>query len=51
MLKQAVGIVASVVAAGIVALSLGVLVRLSWGQRTAPAPEPSSGSDKHFRKA
>ena len=44
MLKQAVGIVASIAAAAVVALSLAVLVRLSWGQR--PAPNPASGSDK-----
>ena len=44
MLKQAVGIVASIVAAAVVALSLAVLVRLSWGQR--PAANPSAGTDE-----
>ena len=45
MLKQAVGIVASIVAAGIVALSLAVLVRLSWGQSNTPSPSQASRKD------
>ncbi|MGE5144351.1 MAG: hypothetical protein ACM3OA_13020 [Acidobacteriota bacterium] len=51
MLKQAVGVLASIVALAVVSLILAVLVRLSWGPRNDPSPEPSSGPDKLFRKA
>lgn len=52
MLKQAVGIFASIVALGIVGLSLGVLVRLTWSTSNgyhAPAQNPSPEPDKALR--
>jgi hypothetical protein len=39
MLKQAVGVLASIVALAIVGLALAVLVRLSWNPRSTP-PNP-----------
>ncbi len=55
MLKQAVGLLASVVAIAVVALILAVLVRLSWSPRDgypAPSPDPASSKpDKALRKA
>jgi hypothetical protein len=45
MLKQAVGIVASIVAAAVVALSIAVLVRISWGQPNTPSPSQASRKD------
>lgn len=41
MLKQAVGVFASIVAAAIVGLALAVLVRLSWNPRSNP-PDPEA---------
>lgn len=46
MLRQAVGIVASIVAAGVVGLCLACLVRLSWGPPNNPEPHPTAGPDK-----
>ena len=47
MLKQAVGLLASVVAIAVLALILAVLVRLSWGQQKGyPAPSPEPGSPR-----
>ena len=55
MLKQVVGLLASVVAIAVVALILAVLVRLSWSPRKgypAPSLDPASSSaDKVLRKA
>ncbi len=56
MLKQVVGLLASVVAIAVVALILAVLVRLSWGSRKGAIPVPrldpaSSRADKVLRKA
>ena len=54
MVKQAVGILASIVAVGVVGLSLAVLVRLAWSSSNGyhfPAPNPSSEPDKALRKA
>ncbi len=41
MLKQAVGVLASIVAIAIVSLALAVLVRLSWNPRGNP-PNPEA---------
>jgi hypothetical protein len=47
MLRQAVGLLASVVAVAVLALILAVLVRLSWGQKKGyPAPSPDTGSSR-----
>lgn len=40
MLKQAVGVLASVVAIAIVSLAVAVLVRLSWSPRSNPEQTP-----------
>jgi hypothetical protein len=53
MLKQTVGFLASAVAIAVVALILGVLVRLSWspqGSHAAPSTDSgSSGPDQGAR--
>ena len=47
MLRQAVGLLASVVAVAVLALILAVLVRLSWGQQKGyPAPSSDTGSSR-----
>jgi hypothetical protein len=48
MMKQAVGLLASVAGIGTVALFIGVLVRLSWNPKTVyPVPTPDKpGSPK-----
>jgi hypothetical protein len=55
MLKQAVGLLASLVAIAVVALIVAVLVRLSSGPRKRAIPLPldptSSRADKVLRKA
>jgi hypothetical protein len=40
MLKQAVGVLASIVAIAIVSLAVAVLVRLSWYPRSDPGETP-----------
>ena len=45
MLKQAVGVLASIIAVAFVSLALAVLVRLSWNPGNGSAPETSSKPD------